>query len=87
LLPEKNVMSWGQSLVEPPLHLASVQTPLEHVPVPRMSVSRLLAFLFPRLLGTGTGRLGHRRVHKKFQLLENKPTIFLTETLFLENGV
>ncbi len=80
-------MSWGQSLVEPPLHLASVQTPLEHVPVPRTSVSRLLAFLFPLLLGTGTGRLGHRGVHKKFQLLENKPTIFLTETLFLENGV
>jgi len=50
-------MSSGQALVEPSLRLASFQTPLQHVPVPRISVSRLLAFLFPRQLGTGTGRL------------------------------
>jgi hypothetical protein len=48
--------AWGQSRGEPMRHLASIQTPLEHLPVPRISISRLLAILFPRLLGTGTRR-------------------------------
>ncbi len=54
--------SWGQALVEPSLRLASFQTPLQHVPVPRTSVSQLLAFLFPILQGTGTRRFDFLRL-------------------------
>jgi len=54
--------SWGQALVERSLRLASIQTPLQHVPVPRTSIWQSLAFLFPRQQGTGTRRFDFLRI-------------------------